>query len=121
MSASRNDIPWKSISTRPNCRRSIAQPSATSSAFCAIPTAQAAIPSRPPSRAARAILKPWPSSPISRSAPIRASSKRICAVVDALNPILRSGSAAETPSVVPSTSRQEIPREPSSDVRHSRL
>jgi hypothetical protein len=52
---------------------------------------------------------------------MRASSYRTWAVVEAVKPIFFSGSAAETPSVPASTSRQEMPRAPSSDVRHMRL
>ena len=46
---------------------------ATSNAACAIPTACAAIPMRPPSSVAIAIRKPWFRSPINRSWPTTVS------------------------------------------------
>ncbi len=86
-------------------------------AACASPTAHAAMPSRPESSADSAMVNPWPSSPIRRSTPTRAPSRSTWAVVDALNPIFRSGRAAETPGVSAGTSSVEIPCGPSSDVR----
>ena len=45
------------------------------------------------------------------------SSRMSWAVGDAFAPIFRSGAAAVRPGVAPSTSRQVMPRAPSSDVR----
>ena len=52
------------------------------------------MPSRPESRAEKAILSPSPSSPISRSAGIRTSSKFIADVVEPVRPIFCSGGLA---------------------------
>ncbi len=64
MSASRNWMPWNSAIGCPNCCLSFAYDAATSSAACARPVAHAAMPSRPESRADKAIRIPSPSSPI---------------------------------------------------------
>ncbi len=100
----------------PNVSRSRAYATAESRAPWARPTATAAIPSRPESRPASAILRPSPSAPRRREASTRTLSKRIVAVAEPVRPILRSGGSAERPSVEAGTRKQEMPLR-SSEVR----
>ena len=100
-------IAWNSAIRWPNACRSCAYESATSNAACAIPTACAAIPIRPPSSVAIAIRKPWCSSPINRSASTTVS-KAMSFVTDELRPSFSSVRVIVTCSV--SRMNAETPR-----------
>jgi hypothetical protein len=71
------------------------------------------MPSRPESSAEKAILSPSPSSPISRSAGMRTSSKFIAEVVEPVIPIFFSGGLALSPGASAGTTKHEIPLRPS--------
>ena len=79
----------------PNAWRSFAYDVASSNAACAIPTACAAMPIRPPSSVRSAIAIPLPGSP-SRSAGV--SSNTRSAVEDELSPSFSSSRATVNPS-----------------------
>ena len=117
MSASMNWSPWNSITGRPNCRRSRAKVTAASKAVWAKPTEHAAIPSRPESRAASAIVKPWPSSPTRLSAGTSHPTKISSRIGEACQPIFSSGLPNSNPAQPFSTANAEIPFGPSPPVR----
>ena len=79
----------------PNALRSFAYDVASSNAACAIPTAWAAIPMRPPSSVRSAIDMPLPGSP-SRSAGV--SSNTRSAVEDEFSPSFSSSRVTAKPS-----------------------
>ena len=108
MSASFHWIAWNSAIRLPNCRRSSAYARAASYAACAIPTACAAIPMRPPSSVAIATAKPLCSSWSSRSGPTRAPSSTRSAVEDELRPSFSSSRVTRTCSA--SRRKAETPR-----------
>src|SRR6266511_4003441 len=90
MSASFHWIAWNSAIFCPNASRSLAYFSDSSSARWAMPSAWAAMPIRPPSRVAIAIVKPLFISPSKLSFGIRMSSNPSKAVSLARIPILSS-------------------------------
>ena len=58
-------------------------------------------------------MSPSPSSPISRSAEMRTSSKFIAVVVEPVSPIFFSGGLADRPGASAGTRKHEIPLRPS--------
>ena len=102
---------------RPNCRRSLANPTAASKAAWASPTEQAAIPRRPESKAARAMANPCPSSPTRFSAGTAQPSKISSRIGEACQPIFSSRLPNEKPSQPFSTANALIPFGPSGPVR----
>ncbi len=110
MSASFHWIAWKSAIRRPNCSRSSAYARATSYAACAMPSACAAIPMRPPSSVAIATRKPRPSSYRSRSRSTCTSSSMRSDVVEELSPSFSSSRVTVTCAA--SRTKQETPRAP---------
>ncbi len=117
MSASMNCSAWFSMTGRPNCSRSRVNATEASRAAWARPTEQAAMPSRPPSSAARATLKPMPSSPTRFAAGTRHPSNRSSRMGEACQPILSSTLPNSNPSQPFSTTNAEIPAGVSSPVR----
>ena len=75
----------------------------------AMPTAWAAMPIRPPSRLASAILSPCPSSPSRWLAGTRISSNAMAQVSDACWPSLFSTLATTKPGVSVGTMKAEMP------------
>jgi hypothetical protein len=73
--------------------------------------------SRPPSSAAMAILKPWPSLPTRFAAGTRQSSNVTMAVGCECQPSFFSLAPKESPAVPFSTKKHEIPLGPPSPVR----
>src|SRR5262245_30002008 len=107
MSASFHWIAWNSAIGLPNCRRSSAYARAVSYAACAMPSACAAIPIRPPSSVDIATENPFPSSCRSRSRPTCAPSIARSTVEDELRPsfassrVTRAGSPRRLPAETP--------------------
>mmetsp|Transcript_1151 Transcript_1151/g.3226 ORF Transcript_1151/g.3226 Transcript_1151/m.3226 type:complete len:239 (+) Transcript_1151:88-804(+) len=93
----------------PNAWRSAAYVAATSSAACAMPSACAAMPMRPPSSVCMAILKPSPGSPSIAALGTAQSSKMRFAVDDPRIPSLSSGAPTEKPGASRSTRNAEMP------------
>ena len=112
MSASIHWIIWCSPIGTPKAFRSRAYATERAYAPAAIPSAWAAIPTRPPSIADRAILNPWPSSPRRFAAGTRQPSKTSSAVSDARIPSLSSVLVTVNPGVPFSTTKAEMPRCP---------
>ncbi|HKX25217.1 MAG TPA: acyl-CoA dehydrogenase family protein, partial [Actinomycetota bacterium] len=83
----------------------------------ASPTEQAAIPSRPASRAARATVNPWPSSPTRLSPGTRHPSNRSSRIGEACHPILASSFPNSNPGQPFSTANAEMPLGEVSPVR----
>ena len=83
---------------------------AASNASVAIPTAWAAMPIRPPSRVAMAILNPSPSSPRRSAAGTLTSVRKISTVPEALTPSLIWCLERSKPGVEASTMKAEMPR-----------
>ena len=108
MSASLKETPCFASSGLPKARRSFAYSVAYSNAARAIPTADAATCGRECMKKSIAIAKPSPSSPRSRSAGRRASSKRIEPVYDARRPSFGSLRPALTPGSPASTRKAVI-------------
>ena len=74
-----------------------------------MPTAWAAMPMRPPSSVASAILNPWPSSPMRCAAGTRHSSNTSSAVSEARMPSLSSVLLTVKPGVPFSTTKAVMP------------
>ena len=110
MSASLCWIAWKSPMRRPNARRSSAYARATSYAACAMPTACAPMPIRPPSSVDIAMRKPRFSSPSSRSSGTSASIAR-SDVDDEFSPSFSSSRVTSTCAA--SSTNADTPRDPS--------
>src|SRR6266705_5402 len=108
MSASFHWIAWNSAILWPNACRSFAYFVDSSRARWAIPRACAAIPIRPPSRVAIAIVKPLCRSPNRLSLGIRQPSKPRVTVSLARIPILSSFFRTEKPFASVGTTNAEI-------------
>ena len=75
-----------------------------------MPTACAAIPMRPPSSVAIAILKPSPSSPSRSATGTFTSVRKISTVPEALTPSLTWWRERSKPGAAASTRKAEMPR-----------
>ncbi len=117
MSASLNWVAWNSLIALPNCFRWVAWRTAASYAPCAIPTARAAMESRPPSRICRHWMRPLPSAPIRFSDGTRQPSKTTSEVSLALIPSVFSLRPGRKPGMPFSRMKADIPCGPPFDRR----